>query len=260
MLHSSLSVLEKAIRGAWCVWTSDPVDQPGWSESNPASGQCASTALVVQDYVGGELLVADVAGDGGVPSGVHYWNRLAGGIELDLTREQFRAGEVVGAARTVPRPADVSRGRLPGHYQLLAARVERSLVGDADRSRPVTVKGVCSDGGGRVLLCRNGRAEWELPGGRPEVGELFQDCLARELREETGLELTVDRVVGVIALEVLPGRWVDVVGYQCLLPDGPLPTVCVSDEHEAVAFCDPATVPDDELPSGYRQLIAQLST
>ncbi|MGZ4306040.1 MAG: YunG family protein [Solirubrobacteraceae bacterium] len=78
MLHSSLSVLEEAIRGAWCVWTSDPVDQLRWSESNPASGQCASTALVVQDFVGGELLVADVKGGGGDTQGVHYWNRLAG--------------------------------------------------------------------------------------------------------------------------------------------------------------------------------------
>lgn len=174
MLQSSLRELEEAIRGAWCVWTSDPVDQPGWSESNPASGQCASTALVVQDLLGGELLVADVKGDGGAPQGVHYWNRLAGGIELDLTREQF------------------------------------------------------------------------------------QDCLARELREETGLEVAVDRVVGVVGLEVVPGRWVDVVGYGCLMPGGPLAAVSVSHEHVCVGFRDPATLSDDELPLAYRQLIAQL--
>jgi hypothetical protein len=70
----------------------------------------------------------------------------------------------------------------------------------------------------------------------------------------------VDRVVGVAALEALPGRWIDVVGYECLLPDGALAAVSVSDEHQDIAFCDLATVSDDELPSGYRQLIAQLST
>src|SRR5579859_3695688 len=109
MLCSSLSVLESAIRAAWCVWTSDPIDQPGWSQSNPASGQCASTALVVQDLLGGELLIAEVRRSDGRRQGVHYWNRLAGGLELDLTREQFRAGETIGEPRSVARPADVSR-------------------------------------------------------------------------------------------------------------------------------------------------------
>ena len=259
MLDPSVGALEGAIRGAWCVWTSDPVDQPGWSESSPASGQCASTALVVQELLGGELLIADVRAADGTAHGVHYWNRLAASVEVDLTREQFRAGETVGEPRTVSRPADVTRGRLAGHYRLLAARVARGLAGapDADQSRPVTVKGVCADSDGRVLLCRNHRGAWELPGGRPEVGELFQDCLAREVREETGLELAVDRVLGVVALEAVPGRWLDVVGYECVLPDPPPATITASHEHEAVAFRDPTTLSDHELPVAYRQLIAQ---
>jgi AhpD family alkylhydroperoxidase len=36
---------------------------------------------------------------------------------------------------------------------------------------PLSVKGVCLDAGGRVLVCRNWRREWELPGGRPSLGE-----------------------------------------------------------------------------------------
>jgi hypothetical protein len=137
MVHTSLSSLETAIRAGWSVWTSDPVDQPAWSKSNPASGQCASTALVVQDLIGGELLMAEVRSADGAPHGVHYWNRLAGGLELDLTREQFRDGEVVREPRQTPRPLDVTRGRLPGHYQLLAARVARELAsaGSPDGAR-----------------------------------------------------------------------------------------------------------------------------
>jgi ADP-ribose pyrophosphatase YjhB (NUDIX family) len=220
MRCSSLNDLEGAVRAAWCLWTSDPVDQSAWSESNPAVGQCGSTALVLQDLLGGELLVAGVRTAAGRRQGVHYFNRLAGGIELDLTREQFRAGETVGAPRAVSRPQDVTRGRLAGHYRLLAARVARELAGgaDAERSRPVLVKGVCADNQGRVLLCRGDGCLWELPGGRPEVGELFQDTLARELEARAGLALTVDRVLGVTSLEPRPGAWVDVVGYECLLP------------------------------------------
>jgi ADP-ribose pyrophosphatase YjhB (NUDIX family) len=250
----TLDTLESAIRASWSVWTSDPVDQARWSDSNPAWGQCASTALVVQDLLGGDLLVADVRESDGDSAGVHYWNRLAGGLELDLTREQFRAGQTIGGAREVARPADVTRGRLPGQYHLLSARVMRALTGPADGgSRPVTVKAVIETGG-RVLLCRNDRGEWELPGGRPEIGELFQETVVRELREETGLDVTVDQLLGVRGLEVLAGTWVDVVAYACRAPLDPV--VTAGDEHTAVAFLDPSATTDDELPGVYRDLIA----
>jgi ADP-ribose pyrophosphatase YjhB (NUDIX family) len=258
VVHSSLIELEEAIRSSWCLWTSDPVDQPGWSESNAASGQCGSTALVVQDFLGGQLLLADVQDADGAPAGVHYWNRLSGGLEVDLTREQFRAGETIGEPRVIERPEDVTRGRLPGQYHLLVARVSRRLAGapDADRPRPVTIKGVCVDADGRVLLCRNHAGDWELPGGRPEVGELFQDCLARELREETGLDIAVDRLLGVVALEALPGKWIDVVGYRCFPPDSPA-ALTTSEEHESVAFVELASIGIDELPLAYRELIGR---
>ncbi|HEY1507954.1 MAG TPA: NUDIX domain-containing protein [Solirubrobacteraceae bacterium] len=255
-VHRSLDALENAIRASWCVWTSDPVDQARWSESNPACGQCASTALVVQDLLGGDLLMADVQAKDGTPAGVHYWNRLAGGIELDLTREQFRDGETISESREVTRPADVTRGRLPGQYHLLSSRVTRRLTDDVDNgSRRVTVKAVCIHRDGRVLLCRNDRGQWELPGGRPEIGELFQETVARELQEETGLEVTVGQVLGVRGFEVIAEQWVDVVAYTCQAPVNEMLTA--SDEHVTVAFVDPRAIADDELPGVYRELIAR---
>lgn len=67
---------------AWSRATS--MDSEHWRRENPAWGQCAVTALVVQDFLGGSLVRAKVRGC------VHYWNVLHGGVELDLTREQFR--------------------------------------------------------------------------------------------------------------------------------------------------------------------------
>lgn len=52
-------------------------------------------------------------------------------------------------------------------------------------SFPVSVKGVAVRDG-RVLLLRNERSEWELPGGRIERGESPEECLVREVAEETG--------------------------------------------------------------------------
>jgi 8-oxo-dGTP pyrophosphatase MutT (NUDIX family) len=107
-------------------------------------------------------------------------------------------------------------------------------------------------------VCRNHRGQWELPGGRPEVGELFQDCLRRELREETGLEIAVDCVLGVQPLEVLQDAWVEVVAYECIVPGGSVSDeLRSSSEHVVVAFLDPARLAADDLPATYMQMIAR---
>ena len=50
----------------------------------------------------------------------------------------------------------------------------------------------------RVLLChRRDMDAWNLPGGGVERGELPTEAVIREAREETGLEVAVERLVGV---------------------------------------------------------------
>lgn len=53
----------------------------------------------------------------------------------------------------------------------------------------VSVKGVVIDKDGRLLLAREGDA-WEMLGGGLDHGEDPAVCLAREIREETGLVVT----------------------------------------------------------------------
>jgi ADP-ribose pyrophosphatase YjhB (NUDIX family) len=51
---------------------------------------------------------------------------------------------------------------------------------------------------GHVLLChRRDMDIWNLPGGGMEVGELPTETAIRETREETGLEVEIERLVGV---------------------------------------------------------------
>jgi hypothetical protein len=114
------ALLEIALRTAWNADTSS--DPTAWSASNPAWGQCAITALVVQDELGGELLRA------AAPGGSHYWNRLPDGTEVDLTREQFGQGFTPGEAAVRDREYVLSFTPTRHRYELLRSRVGSKYV------------------------------------------------------------------------------------------------------------------------------------
>ena len=129
--------LEAAVRAAWALDTCDPVDADDWSAANPSRGQCGSTALVIHDLLGGELLIAEVVRSDGSRQGVHYWNLLADGTELDLTREQFADGELIQQPRILRRPAGLPY-RCAEQYLTMRYRVFDALgiTKNADTSPP----------------------------------------------------------------------------------------------------------------------------
>lgn len=61
----------------------------------------------------------------------------------------------------------------------------------------IAVAGFVEDGLGNVLLVRNRQRGWEMPGGQVENGENLSDALIREIREESGIETDVVRLVGI---------------------------------------------------------------
>ena len=125
----TLAQLEQAVREAWSLDTAEEGD--GWTPENPGRGQCDVTALVVHDLLGGEVLRADVYLDGERIEG-HMWNRLVSGVDVDLTRDQFRRGEVIGeptVARRTPAIADPAHPRYHRYeaYLVLSERVRARL-------------------------------------------------------------------------------------------------------------------------------------
>ncbi|GIF67706.1 hypothetical protein Ais01nite_57410 [Asanoa ishikariensis] len=123
--------IEHAVRASWAADTCSPDDlaRAGWHPDNPAWGHCDVTALVLNDLFGGDLVLGDVH-LGGEQHGYHWWNRLPGGVEIDLTYEQFQSGQTVTAARAVRRPPGRPRRRADA-YDLLRQRVmaQGTMVG-----------------------------------------------------------------------------------------------------------------------------------
>jgi len=123
--------------------------------------------------------------------------------------------------------------------------------GDGATTRfPVSVKGVLVRDG-RVVLVKNPRDEWELPGGKLEAGETLEGCVAREIAEELGLTVSVGPVVDVWMYRIAPGIEVLVVSYGCEAPV--LPDAIVSPEGAEVAWFPVDDVAHIALPAGYHR-------
>jgi ADP-ribose pyrophosphatase YjhB (NUDIX family) len=60
----------------------------------------------------------------------------------------------------------------------------------------VCVDGVVENGMGEVLLVHNAyKGIWTCPGGQVKFGETLTEALQREIREETGIEVAVGRLI-----------------------------------------------------------------
>jgi len=76
-------------------------------------------------------------------------------------------------------------------------------------NRPVVGIGGVVIEQGRALLIKRGseplRGEWSIPGGTLELGESLQEGVARELMEETGIEVRVLDLIEVFD-RIFPGK------------------------------------------------------
>jgi len=117
---------------------------------------------------------------------------------------------------------------------------------------PTSIKGVLLLDG-RVLLVKNSRDEWELPGGRIDEGEEHSQTLSREFAEELSINVALSALIDSYLFEVIPGRHVFIVTYGCTLAGEVRPGV--SHEHTEHCLWPVDRLSELKLPLGYRRSI-----
>jgi 8-oxo-dGTP pyrophosphatase MutT (NUDIX family) len=84
---------------------------------------------------------------------------------------------------------------------------------------------------------------WDLPGGHLALGESFEECLVREVAEETGLAIESARMLG---LNRAPGPYVQVI-YECRIVEPSSELRLQANEHDAAQW---ATIAELRAMSG----------
>jgi mutator protein MutT len=94
---------------------------------------------------------------------------------------------------------------------------------------------------------------WEFPGGKREAGESFEQCLAREIREELGVDIAVGKLFEEI-FHAYPEKSVHLKFFLCMLVSGePQPLDCA-----ALKWIDKAGLGAHEFPAADARLLEKL--
>ena len=118
---------------------------------------------------------------------------------------------------------------------------------------PVSVKGVIIQDS-KVILLKNERDEWELPGGKLDAEETPEECVVREVKEELTLSVTCGPILGSWVYHVLENADVLVITYGVY--SEPFTQVAHSSEHKGVELFSLEEVKGLRMPQGYKESIA----
>ena len=110
---------------------------------------------------------------------------------------------------------------------------------------------------GRVLAARRTApasvaGRWEFPGGKVEPGETEDESLAREIREELGLRIRVERWCA--SVEEIGERYLLKVAVATIEAGEPAPT-----EHDQIRWLAPAELGDVDWLDADRPFLTELS-
>lgn len=138
---------------------------------------------------------------------------------------------------------------------ILKQILSKSLPSDIfSKKYPISVKGiVCIDG--KIVLLKNERAEWELPGGKIKPDENPEQCTVREIKEELNINVEIDSLVDTWMYNILGKVDVFIVTYLCKPLSINIKEIKISNEHKELGLFTPEEINNLNMPEGYKASI-----
>lgn len=116
------------------------------------------------------------------------------------------------------------------------------------------------DNQGKIALLhrnKNGKTQWELPGGKIEPNEPEEDTAKRELKEELGVTVNLQKRVGDTRFVDSNGSEYEYIWFFATISQG-TPSVCEPDTFDDFNYFSIEELESLELSSNMQQLLRQL--
>ena len=125
------------------------------------------------------------------------------------------------------------------------------------RKYPVSVKGIVLIEE-KVVLLKNVRDEWELPGGKLDKGESPESCVMREIDEELDLVVRSPQIIDSWVYTIQNKVDVVIITYFCSHSYHNPEAIHISHEHKEARLFSRKEIGGLPMPQGYKQSIERV--
>lgn len=119
---------------------------------------------------------------------------------------------------------------------------------------PVSIKAIIIDDN-KVLCLKNERNEWDFPGGKISFNEGVEECLKREVKEETNVDIKNLKILKPLCLKFnsVP---VFILAYSAEISCNS--SITISYEHSEYNFFSKDEIKDLNMPKEYKDLVNEI--